>query len=127
MTHTPKMQLMDARNGFIQMREIVKLLLSLSAGALVVISMFVREPPPVAGAKYHVLVALLSFLLALLAFLTCLVDLSIAELGVAVPDEKELKEALAHYRRFRRIGYWSFVVGIFAIVSLAQRVVVAWP
>jgi hypothetical protein len=105
--------------------ELARLLLSLSAGAILIIAAFITDSPPVPSAKQFVLHGLRYFTFALLLFIGTM----IFALG------NELDVTWSRFRLFCfymvritvMIGWIFFAAGFVALLRFARTVVKSWP
>ncbi len=123
--------------------DLFKLVISLSAGAILLIATFLHKPPPVSGAKWLVLPSVSAFLVAFLAFLFGLFHLVKVEGKLTIlavnqelqkpPDadtlkrEEEASDLTKKIDKLVNIGLCSFLAGILLMFILAVAVILSWP
>ena len=105
--------------------ELARLLLSLTAGAILVIAAFITDSPPVPWARELVLHGLLYFALAFFAFIGTM----IFALGEEIADTGARFYLFCFYmvRITVLVGWISFGAGFLTLIEFGKAVIESWP
>ena len=128
---------------FPRLGEFLRLFISLSAGAILLIATFLHDPPRVPGAKWFVLFALVFFFISFWCFVLAMQAMIIVEksaLFIAWEDTKEesdpnkkvlefneVKSSAEGVSLYESLGRKTFLLGVSSMFVLGVLMIWNWP
>ncbi len=127
---------------FPRMVEFFRFFISLSAGAILLIATFLHDPPQVPGAKWFVLVALVSFFISFWSFVVAMQKMITAEKCAVFLANESSKEETDREKRIKEldeaksaselidwcegVGRKAFFLGVSSMFTLGVIIVWSW-